>query len=117
MTALPFCPQFLSCGDILPLTCVCACVNDFVCQGYWVTWVNVFRIIPEFRILSLTFHRIVESQPQNAELGTLYYRPLAKCAYQKIFSYFLTKTYVVVGTQKNRLNETVLLSTQNLCFK
>ena len=29
-------------------------------------------------------------------------------------SYFSTKTYVV-GTQKNRLNETVLLSTQNIC--
>ena len=29
-------------------------------------------------------------------------------------SYFSTKTYVV-GTQKNRLNETVLLSTQNMC--
>ena len=28
--------------------------------------------------------------------------------------YFSTKTYVV-GTQKNRLNETVLLSTQNIC--
>ena len=28
--------------------------------------------------------------------------------------FFLTKTYVV-GTQKNRLNETVLLSTQNIC--
>ena len=27
-----------------------------------------------------------------------------------------TKTYVV-GTQKNRLNETVLLSTQNICLK
>ena len=31
-----------------------------------------------------------------------------------IFSYFSTKTHVV-GTQKNRLNETVLLSTQNIC--
>ena len=30
------------------------------------------------------------------------------------FSYFLTKTYVV-GTQ-NRLNETVLLNTQNICI-
>ena len=29
------------------------------------------------------------------------------------FSYFSTKTYVV-GTQKNRLNETVLLRTQNI---
>ena len=30
------------------------------------------------------------------------------------FSYFSTKTYVV-GTQKNRLNEAVLLGTQNKC--
>ena len=30
------------------------------------------------------------------------------------FFYFCTKPYVV-GTQKNRLNETVLLRTQNLC--
>ena len=38
-------------------------------------------------------------------------RTLVKSAYQKvIFSYFSTKTYVVVA-QKNRLNETVLLST------
>ena len=29
--------------------------------------------------------------------------------------YFSTKTYVV-GIQKNRLNETVLLSTQNICL-
>ena len=32
------------------------------------------------------------------------------------FSHFSTKTYVV-GTQKNRLHETVLLSTQNICYK
>ena len=31
---------------------------------------------------------------------------------EKYFSFFSTKTYVV-GTQKNCLNETVLLSTQN----
>ena len=31
------------------------------------------------------------------------------------FSYFSTKTYVV-GTQKNRLNETVIMSTQNTCL-
>ena len=35
--------------------------------------------------------------------------------YQNLFSYFSTETYVV-GSQKNRLNETVLLSTQNLCY-
>ena len=33
----------------------------------------------------------------------------------KLFSYFSTKTYVV-GTRKNRLDETVLLSTQNTCL-
>ena len=33
---------------------------------------------------------------------------------RKIFPYFSTKTYVV-GTQKNSLNATVLLSTQNIC--
>ena len=32
----------------------------------------------------------------------------------KLFSYFSMETYVV-GTQKNHLNEMVLLSTQNIC--
>ena len=36
------------------------------------------------------------------------------CVTEKYFSYFSTKTYVV-GTQKNRLNETVLLNIQNIC--
>ena len=40
-------------------------------------------------------------------------RPSDKSAYfENYFLYFSSKTYVV-GTQKNRLNETVLLSTQN----
>ena len=33
---------------------------------------------------------------------------------ENLISYFSTKTYVV-GTQKNRLNETVPLSTQDIC--
>ena len=37
-----------------------------------------------------------------------------ECAFKKWFFYFSSKTYVV-GTQKNRLDETVLLSTQNKC--
>ena len=37
-----------------------------------------------------------------------------ECVPKIICSYFSTKTYVV-GTQKNRLNETVLLSTPNIC--
>ena len=40
-----------------------------------------------------------------------HHRPLVKSTLQNNSSYFSTKTYVV-GTQKNRLNETVLLSTQ-----
>ena len=37
------------------------------------------------------------------------------CCVIENYYYFSTKTYIV-GTQKNRLNEMVLLSTQNLCF-
>ena len=44
-------------------------------------------------------------------------RTLVKSAYRKtIFFYFSTKT-CVVGTQKNRLNEMVPLSTQNIMLK
>ena len=39
---------------------------------------------------------------------------LVKSAQRNFFSYFSIKT-CVVGTQNNRLNETVLLSTQNIC--
>ena len=39
-----------------------------------------------------------------------------ECVTGKYFSSFSTKTYVV-GTQKNRLDETVLLSIQNICQK
>ena len=44
-----------------------------------------------------------------------YLPPEKKSIPENYFSYFSTKTYVV-GTQKNRLNETVLLSTQNICL-
>ena len=43
---------------------------------------------------------------------TMYKAPRQECITENYFSYFSTKTYVV-GTQKNRLDETVLLSTQN----
>ena len=48
--------------------------------------------------------------------SAIWLRPLVESAYQKIiyFLYFSTKTYVV-GTQKNHLNETVVLSTHNIC--
>ena len=42
-------------------------------------------------------------------------RPLVKeCVPEILFSYFSTETYIV-GTEKNLLDETVLLSTQNIC--
>ena len=41
--------------------------------------------------------------------------PKYECVTENYFSYFSTKRYVV-GTQKNRLNETVCLSTQNTCL-
>ena len=52
------------------------------------------------------------------EIGIIYKdmfqtRPHLECVTIKMFSYFSTKTYVV-GTQKNRLVEMVLLSTQNI---
>ena len=39
-----------------------------------------------------------------------------ECVTEKELFYFSTKTYIV-GAQKNCLNETVLLSTQNICQK
>ena len=44
---------------------------------------------------------------------TVITRPLVRVCDEKIIFYFSTKTYVE-GTQKNHLNETVLLSTQNM---
>ena len=44
----------------------------------------------------------------------MYFKLRACNEKNNFLSYFSTKTYVV-GTQKNRLNETVLLSTQNIC--
>ena len=54
-------------------------------------------------------------------VGALYTRrkanvtkALVKSAYQKL-NFLISKPKHVVGTQKNRLNETVLLGTQNIC--
>ena len=41
--------------------------------------------------------------------------PRYECVLENQFFHFSYKTYEV-GTQKNRLNETVLLSTQNICL-
>ena len=41
--------------------------------------------------------------------------PRKECVTENCFLYFSTKTYVE-GTQRNSLDETVLLSTQNTCL-
>ena len=40
---------------------------------------------------------------------------LEEIVIENYFSYFSTKAHVL-GTQKNHLNETFLLSTKNICF-
>ena len=45
-----------------------------------------------------------------------YFQQGNACQTEKSFSYLSTKPYVV-GIQKNRLNETALLSTQNIMLK
>ena len=69
---------------------------------------NKYIEIENIQIIRMNMPFISSSEAKNA-------RPLVKRAYQKkLHSYFSTKTYVV-GTQKNRLNETVHLSCQNIC--
>ena len=50
------------------------------------------------------------------DLFLIFNQMLSIQAFGRRVSNFLTKTYVV-GTQKNRLNETVLLSTPNIMLK
>ena len=73
---------------------------------------------PHFFLISLRIHRrelnhpaIGQTANQNKPLVLLH---VVSSLTKHKFSDFPTKTYVV-GTQKNRLNETVLLSTQNIC--
>ena len=57
---------------------------------------------------------LIVSTPDPCCLS-FHHRPFVKSVYLKyIFSYFSIKTYVV-GTQKNCLNEMVLMSAQNIC--
>ena len=74
---------------------------------------KVFMYLPCFHTSEETsdphlLHQLLHQLPN-------YRTPDKTAKIEKYFVYFSTKTYVV-GTQKNRLNETVLLSTQNTCF-
>ena len=59
--------------------------------------------------------RLLDQNRANGEYETKEQAFRLECVLEKYFLYFSCKTYVV-GTQKNRFNETVLLSTQNTCL-
>ena len=68
---------------------------------------------------NVVWAKFLKNEPQRQ---TMLYQAFS-CVTEKIFFLFLnqniccgySKQTCVVGTQKNRLNETVLLSTQNIC--
>ena len=63
--------------------------------------------------LQITCFLLSESLPYCAEGWSVVGLQKRVCI-EIYFLYFSSKTYVV-GTQKNRLNETVLLGTKNTC--
>ena len=65
-----------------------------------------------YRRLSIRNIGLRQCASERSNLISDHIRPPDKCVLQKYFLYFSSKTYVV-GAKKNRLNETVLLSTQN----
>ena len=62
-----------------------------------------------------TTHTLKNRPKTMSKLQEMYRGPQKRVHNRKLFYDFSTKTYVV-GTQKNRLDETVLLTTQNTCF-
>ena len=71
------------------------CRDGAVCTGLSKSWLHEFTIC--------TCNKLFDSP---------FYRPPDKNAYLKLFFLFLNQKEKCVGTQKNRLNETVLLSTK-----
>ena len=61
-------------------------------------------------------HVIQSNKTKNKIFGSLTIGLKIRVCTGKLFSLFLIQKYVV-GTQKKRLNETVLFSTQNECLK
>ena len=66
------------------------------------------KIIDNFTFKNFANLPVIQFAPQYNRLTDM------SDKFENHFSYFSTKTYVV-STQKNGLNETVLLSTQNIC--
>ena len=70
---------------------------------------EVLNSSPEYIYIPSRF-LLIKKKNRNRETGS----QIIVCNWN-YFCYFSTKTYVV-GTQKNRLNETILLSNQNTCL-
>ena len=96
--------------------------NSWIIQEKWKTvWIQISwllhwfhnRIYPGVKWDQYMCSKILKLN--NREIHIIKHASRLECVPENYFSYFLTKTYVV-GTQKNRLNETVLLSTQNICL-
>ena len=71
----------------------------------------MFKGYPQI-IFSAEIKELSEFSPQNISLSGP--ETGEQAIKSNFFSFFPIKTYVV-GTQKNRLIETVLLGTQNMC--
>ena len=84
------------------------CLNMHVeFKGSELTWQNRIGII----LQSVRFFYVLLTHPGRPFVKSAFKKN--KSAYKKLLSYFSAKTYVV-GTQKNRLNETIFLSTLNI---
>ena len=77
-------------------------------------YTNLYQNSQCFAQNPLHTNEFFQSCTTKMGLGWSDTRPSDKSVQQKKNSYFSTKTYVV-DTQKNRLNETVLLSNQIIC--
>ena len=75
----------------------------------------IIRILYEYRIKIGGGGSVVYKTFKHDKVNMLKAALQIRVCIGKLFSLSSSKTYVV-GTQKNRLNETVLLSTQNTCF-
>ena len=104
-------------------------VFHFACEYIFITsCVNDFRIIPEFKILRLTFcvwkvSLKILNLDKNCH-RSIYHanRPPDKSAYQKIISrkliflFFSQPKHMLRNSNEPSRIETVLLSTQNICL-
>ena len=97
-------------GDQAPLQKFVYLIGNFLSLGLAIYKCQGMGLLPTTTSDWLAF---VEPQRVSSKSGL----QIRECVPENYFSYFSTKTSYVVGTQKNRLDETCLLSTQNICIR